>query len=162
MQYEKEGMNFYSAKEELIKSFKSNKEVEITKNLINLSINFPVKLQEFYSEFNDFVSFSTTLLSIDSKEEDILNKIKETFFSLWDLLTTASYFIDASNFIPLNKRELFKQIKKINLNFRLMGYENLITELQSELINIDFDEIKMPKGDESLEIQKLIRESLEA
>jgi len=160
LQYEKEGMNFYSAKEELIKSFNKN-DKEIPKNFIGLSINFPMRLEKYYSKFNDFISVSTTLLSLDSKEEDNLNKIKETFFSLWDLLTTASYFIDAGNYIPQNKRELFEQIKKINLNFKSMGYENLITELESELVNIDFSELKMPQGEESKQIQKLILESLD-
>jgi len=161
LQYRNKGMDFYITKEELVKSFKGDKFQEIEKKIFDLSMNFPMKLDYFYSKFNDFVSTSTTLLSLESEEEDNLEKIKETFFSLWALLTTASYFIDASNFIPQNKKEVFGQIKRIGLNFKSIGYEDLITELQSELVNINFENIKMPEGDESKEIQKLIRESLD-
>jgi hypothetical protein len=157
MQYEKEGMNFYSAKEKFIENFKDKgKTIE---NLIELSVNFPMKLEEFYSEFNDFISTSMALLTVDPNEENI-SKIRETFFSLWDMLTTSLYFKDASKFIPPQKRELFEQIKKPTLNFKKMGYENLFTELKSELISLDESKLKMPQDEESKEIQKLFLENL--
>ncbi len=165
-QYEEEGMKFYSAKEDLVKSFDDkNNELDIVEKLHHLSINFPVKLQEFYSEFNDFISISTTLLSVKNKgeeEKDNLRKIKETFYLLWDILTTLAFFIDSKKYVSLQKKEILNQIKEFHINLKKMSYGNLLTELESELINVDFEEIKMPEGDESIEIQKLIRESLEA
>ncbi|MBR9701726.1 hypothetical protein GOV13_02280 [Candidatus Pacearchaeota archaeon] len=157
LQYTRQKMNFYSAKEDLIKGFE-NKEKTI-QNLFGLLTNFPMRLEEYYSEFNDFVSSSIALLSVDILEDNLL-KIKEPFFSLWDLLTTSLYFKDASKFILPQKRELFEQIKKINLNFKKMGYENLATELESELISIDESKLKMPQDNESKEVQKLFLENL--
>ncbi len=159
MQYENEGMGFYLAKEELIKSFNSSNEKNILKNLTELSINFPMELKEFYLEFNDFISSSITLLSMGSNK-DSLAKIKEPFFSLWDLLTTVLYFKDASKFILPKKRELFEQIKNLDLNFKKTTYENLFSELKSELINIDESKLKMPQDNESNEIQKLFLENI--
>ncbi|MBT4376472.1 winged helix-turn-helix transcriptional regulator [archaeon] len=158
MQYEREKMNFYSTKEKLIKDF--DNEGKTSENLIELSINFPMKLEKFYSEFNDFVSTSTALLSVDSNGDN-LSKIKETFFSLWDLITTLSYFKDAEKFISPQRKELFEQIKKPNLSFKKMGYETLATELKSELISIDESKLKMPQDDESKKIQRLFLENLD-
>jgi len=102
LQYENEGMIFYLVKEKLIENFE-DKEKTI-QNLSELLSNFPMKLEDYYSEFNDFVSTSIALLSIDSNKDNLFS-IKETFFSLWDLLTTALYFKDAGKFIlPQKKR----------------------------------------------------------
>ncbi|MCH8945354.1 MAG: hypothetical protein IIA85_00330 [Nanoarchaeota archaeon] len=161
LQYETEKMFFYSAKEELIKIFNKNSEKNLSEILTELSINFPMRLEDYYSEFNNFISTSMALLSINLNKEENLSRIKETFFSLWDLLTTASYFKDASKFIRPEKRELFEQIQNLNLNFKKMGYENLATELESELISLDESELKMPQDDESKDIQKLFLENID-
>ena len=155
-----EGMSFYVAKEELIKSFNKNIKKRISESLIELSVNFPMRLEEYYSGFNDFISTSIALLSIESDKEN-LSTIKDTFFSLWNLLTTASYFKDASKFIPPQKRELFEQIRNLDLNFKKMGYENLFTELKSELISIDESKLKMTQDDELKEVKKLFLENLD-
>jgi len=159
-QYEKEGMKFYSAKEKVIKSFRGDKKKNISKNLIEFSVNFPMRLGEYYSEFNDFISTSISLLEIESNKDNLYD-IKETFFSLWDLLTTASYFQYASKFILPQRRELFEQIRNLTLNFKKTTYENLFSELKSELISIDETKLKMPQDNESKDIQKLFLESLE-
>ena len=166
-QYEKEGMHFYKIKEELAYIL-NNKEInkeEIMDNLYKLSMNFPIKLEKFYSEFNDFISVSIALLSLSNidgeREDNNLMKIKETFFSLWDLLTTTSYFLDAERFISIQKRDLFKQIRDINIGFKKTAYENLFSELKSELANVDPSELKMSQGENSKKIQNLILENLD-
>ena len=52
------------------------------------------------------------------------------------------------------------QIKNINLNLKKMDYENIFTELESELISMDESKLKMPQDDESIEVQKLFLENL--
>jgi len=64
------------------------------------------------------------------------------------------------NLFFLKKKELFEQIKKLNLDIKKMGYENLATELKSVLISMDESKLKMPQDDESKKIQKLFLENL--
>lgn len=169
-QYKKYNMPFYSSKEKLTKLFLSqnknkptNKEfnLEIQKALINLSLNFPLKLEKFYPDFEEFMSNSQIVLLNNKNEIQNLEVIKGTLVQLWDKLTTFTSFNDSESFIDNKDKQLFEQIRELNLNFKEMNYKGYIEELESIAQETNPFEIKMPQGESSGEIQKLILEGLE-
>jgi len=169
-QYTKYNMNFYSAKEKLSNDFsklgncKSNKE-DINKNiqgdLINLSLNFPLKLERFYFDFEEFVRNAQLILNENKSLDKNIETIRSTFNQLWDKLTTFTYFNDSKRFIQAEKKQLFEQIKELNLNFKEMGYRIYSEELESLSKEINPLELALPNSEVSKQIQSLILEGLE-
>ena len=169
-QYKKYNLPFYSSKEKLIKLFLSkyknkleNKEFnsEIQKALLDLSLNFPLKLEKLYSDFEEFVSNAQIVLLNPNNEIQNLEIIKGTLIQLWDKLTTFTSFNDSEQFIDKENKQLFEQIRELNLNFKEMNYKEYIEELESVAQETNPFDIKMPQGNSSSEIQKLILEGLE-
>jgi len=168
-QYEKysDEMRFYSAKEQLMKQFIVNKDREDVREklkhlILNLSINFPIKLQGFYDEFENFVSNSQIILSKKEDDTENLEIIKGTLTQLWDKMTTFTSFMDSERFIETEKKPLFNQIRELNLNFKELNYKPYIEELESFAQSIDPFEIDLPRSENSKEIQQLIIEGLES
>ncbi len=169
-QYEKYHMLFYSAKEELTKLFIFNKTNNANKefkenlkgSLLKLALNYPIKLEKFYSDFEKFVGNAQIILSKNNKEDvESLEIIKGTLTQLWDKITTFTSFQDSERFINKNRKQLFEQIKELNYNFKELNYKFYIEELESLVQEINPFEIDMPKNEMSNEIQKLIIEGLE-
>jgi len=169
-QYKKYNLPFYSSKEKLTKLFLSknknksgNKEFNlgIQKALLDLSLNFPLKLEKLYSDFEEFVSNAQIVLLNPNNEIQNLEIIKGTLVQLWDKLTTFTSFNDSEQFIDKENKQLFEQIRELNLNFKEMNYKGYIEELESVAQETNPFEIKMPQGSSSEEIQKLILEGLE-
>ena len=169
-QYKKYDMPFYYAKENLTRLFilhdknKSDKEFKqkLKKALLDLSLNYPIKLEKFYFEFERFLRDVQIILSNGSNDEiDKLEVIKETLTQLWDKLTTFTSFINSERFIEVDKKQLFEQIKELNLNFKEMNYKEYIEVLESIAQEINPFKIKMPENDFSNEIQGMIVEGLE-
>lgn len=169
-QYKKYDLPFYAAKEELTKLFlfhekdkETSKELnlKIKKALLDLSLNYPLKLERFYSDFENFINNSQIILSNQKNELQNLEIIKGTLTHLWDKLTTYTSFKDSEQFIEKEDKQLFEQIRDSNLNFKETGYQNHIEELESAALETNPFEINMPQGDSSNEIQKLILEGLE-
>ncbi|MEK6893306.1 MAG: hypothetical protein AABX07_03820 [Nanoarchaeota archaeon] len=169
-QYKKYDLPFYVAKEELTKLFlfhekdkEASKELnlKIKKALLDLSLNYPLRLEKFYSDFEKFVNNSQIILSNQKNELQNLEIIKSTLTHLWDKLTTFTSFKDAEFFIDKENKQLFEQIRELNLNSKEMGYQNHIDELESVAQESNPFEIDMPQGNASVDIQKLIFESLE-
>jgi predicted transcriptional regulator len=163
----KEEMKFYNSKEKVMKTFiLENDPKKIKKELkgilLELSINFPIKLEEFYGEFENFISNSQVILLNNENEEKGLEVIKETLAQLWDKMTTFTSFQDSERFIEGNKRQLFDQIRKLNLGFKELNYKPYIEELESFAQIINPFEIDLPQTESSKEIQKLILEGLES
>lgn len=169
-QYEKYEMHFYSSKEELTKLFMAHKDDEtnkefkekLKKSVLNLSLNYPIKLEKFYLDFEKFTRNVQIILSKDGREDsEGLEVIKKTLTQLWDKITTFTSFQDSEEFIDKDKKQLFEQIKELNYNFKEMSYRVYIEELESLAQEINPFEINMPQGEMSSEIQKLILEGLE-
>jgi len=169
-QYEKYKMPFYLSKEKLTKLFmahknnKTNKEFKenLKKALLNLSLNYPIKLEKFYSDFEKFIGNVQIILSKDDKEDiEGLEIIKGTLTQLWDKITTFTSFQDSEEFIEKDKKQLFEQIKELNYNFKELNYKSYIEELEALIQEINPFEINMPQNEMSNEIQKLILEGLE-
>jgi len=168
-QYEKYEMPFYSAKENLMKLFiahkdKTNKEFKekLKKSLLNLSLNYPIKLEKFYEEFEKFMGNVQIILSKDDREDiEGLEIIKGTLTQLWDKITTFTSFKDSEEFIDKDKKQLFEQIRELNYNFKELNYKAYIEELESLAQEINPFEINMPQDEMSNKIQKLILEGLE-
>ncbi|MEK6855944.1 MAG: winged helix-turn-helix domain-containing protein [Nanoarchaeota archaeon] len=170
-QYRKYKMPFYLAKEELTKLFlfhekdkETNKEMnlKIQKALLELSLNYPLKLERFYNDFEKFISNSQIILSTRKNEAQNLEIIKGTLTHLWDKLTTFTSFKDSESFIDRADKQLFEQIMDLNINFKEMTYQTQVEELESAAQDSDPFEINMPKDEASNNIQKLILESLES
>jgi len=167
-QYKKYQMKFYSAKEELIKLFmfhEKNKDEKINqkiqKALLELSLNYPLRLEKFYFDFEKFVSNSQMILLNEKIEAQNLETIKGTFSQLWDKLTTFTSFKDSECFIDKNNKQLFEQIRELNLNFKEMNYKGYIEELESVAQETNPFNINIPQDNLSKEIQQLILEGLE-
>jgi len=169
-QYRKYKMSFYSSKEELTKFFmfhknhKTNKEFKenLKRLLLNLSLNYPLKLDKFYFDFENFIRNAQIILSKEDKENiEGLEIIKGTLTQLWDKITTFTSFQDSEKFIDKDKRQLFEQIKELSYNFKELNYKPYIEELESLAQEINPFEIDMPQNKISDEIQKLIIEGLE-
>ena len=169
-QYAKYKMPFYSAKETLNRLFllyekdKSNKNLKqkLREALLDLSLNYPIKLDKFYLEFERFVRNVQIILSNGKSDEvDNLEIIKGTLIQLWDKLTTFTSFKDAEEFIEKDKKQLFEQIRELNYNFKEMNYKVYIEEIESLAQSINPFEINFPEGNSSKEIQELIIEGLE-
>ncbi|MEA3329466.1 MAG: winged helix-turn-helix domain-containing protein [Nanoarchaeota archaeon] len=166
-QYEKykDEMKFYFSKEQLMKTFRvDNASEEIKQSLKNLlldlSINFPIKLEDFYDEFENFISNSQIILSKKGKDTEGMEVIKETLTQLWDKMTTFTSFQDSEMFIDNDKKQLFNQIMELNLNFKELNYKVYIEELESFAQNINPFDIDLPQTENSKQIQKLILEGL--
>lgn len=169
-QYKKYGMSFYSSKEELMKFFMfhknntTNKEFreKLKELLLNLSLNYPIKLEKFYFDFENFMGKTQIILSKDENNDiEGLEIIKGTLAQLWDKMTTFTSFHDAERFIDPDKKQLFEQIAELNYNFKELNYKPYIEELESLTQGINPFEINMPQDDTSKQIQKLILEGLE-
>jgi hypothetical protein len=168
-QYEKEKMFFYLAREDLMDIFtlmekdkqkEDNINKEIQNKLLELSSNFPIKLEKYYPEFEKFISDSILILA-SQKKDNQKEIIKSTFNQLWDKLTTFTSFKDSEQFIDSPDKSLFYQIMDLNLNFKEMGCKIYLEELESLTQDENPLKIKMPQDTESIEIQKLILEGLE-
>ncbi len=169
-QYKKYNLTFYSSKEKLTRLFlfqdknkSANKEVisDIRKGLLELALNFPIKLEKFYQDFEEFINSAQIALLNPNNSLQNLEIIKSTFAQLWDKLTTFTSFSDSETFIDNDKKQLFEQIRELNMNFKEMNYKGYIEELESVAQETNPFEIKMPQDDSSKEIQKLILEGLE-
>jgi len=168
-QYSKYKMPFYSAKEKLTKLFiihknKNNKEFKekLKRYLLNLSLNYPIKLEKFYDEFEKFAGNVQIILSQDNGDDiEGLEIIKGTLTQLWDKITTFTSFQDSEEFIDKDRKQLFEQIKELNYNFKELNYRAYIEELESLAQEINPFEINMPQDETSNDIQKLILEGLE-
>jgi len=161
-QYNKDNMTFYKVKMKLVNLFyldKKESKENIKKAIIELSTLFPIKLEKCYEEFNRFVSYATLILSGNNSEG--LQKIRETFYQLWDKLTTVSFLDGSERFVDLKQKTLFEHMRDINLTYKEMGYKPYIEELESLAQEIDPFKINMPQNETSNEIQKLILEGLE-
>jgi hypothetical protein len=167
----KEEMKFYGSKENFMKRFiliKDKNEIreKIKEDLLGLSMNFPIKLQDFYEEFENFISNAQIILSRkekipDEKLEEDLRVIKETLIQLWDKITTFTSFLDSERFIDRKRKPLFEQIKKINLSFKELNYKSYFEELESFAQSINPFDLEMPMDEDSKEIQRLILEGLQ-
>lgn len=168
-QYTKYKMNFYLAKENLTKLFilyekkkLDNLKKELKNSILELSLNYPIRLDNFYPDFERFARNANIILSNgDNGEIDNLEIIKGTLIQLWDKLTTFTSFKDSEEFIDSDKKQLFEQIRELNYNFKEMNYKIYIDELESLAQAINPFEIKLPENESSIEIQKLITEGLE-
>lgn len=170
-QYKRYEMSFYSSKETLSKLFLSHKKSgntddkinqKIQKALLNLSLNYPLKLEKFYLDFEKFIANAQMILLDQKKEESQkLEIIKSTLEQFWDKLTTFTSFKDSESFIEHKDKKLFEQIQELNLNFKEMSYKRYIEELESIAQEMDPFKVNMPEGSSSTEIQKLILEGLE-
>jgi len=169
-QYKRYKMPFYLAKEELTKLFilnsnkKSNKEFKdkLQKAILQLSLNYPIRLEKSYPDFERFVNAVQIILAGENDEEsNQLEIIKGTLVQLWDKLTTFTSFNDSEKFIERNRKQLFDQIRDMNYNFKEMDYACYLEELESLAQEVNPFKIKMPESDESKEIQGLIIEGLE-
>jgi len=168
-QYKKYKMDFYLAKENLTKLFilheknkLKNLKEELKQAVLELSLNYPIRLDKFYLDFERFVrNVQIVLSNRDNNEIENLEIIKGTLIQLWDKLTTFTSFKDAEEFIEKDKKQLFEQIKELNYNFKEMNYKVYIEELESLAQGINPFDINLPEGDSSKEIQGLIIEGLE-
>ena len=170
-QYNKYKMDFYLAKENLTKLFilyekdnsKKTFKNELRQAILELSLNYPIKLDKFYFDFERFIRNTQIILSNKKSDEvDNLEIIKGTLIQLWDKLTAFTSFKDAEEFIDNDKKQLFEQIRELNYNFKEMNYKIYIEELESLAQGINPFEINLPVGDSSKEIQRLIIEGLES
>ncbi len=169
-QYQKYDMKFYSAKENLARLFllhkinkDTNKDInaDIQRALLDLSLNYPLKLEKFYFDFENFISNSQIALLNKKNEIQNLEIIKGTLNQLWDTLTTFTSFKDSEEFIDKDNKQLFQQIRELNLNFKEMNYKSYIEELESVAQETNPFEIKISKDNSSENIQKVILEGLE-
>lgn len=170
-QYKKYNMHFYSAKERLTRLFlfhqkekETNEEInlKIQKALLELSLNYPLRLEKFYSDFEKFISNSQMILTSQNNEIQHLEIIKAALSHLWDKLTTFTSFKDSEPFIDKTDKQLFDQIMESNLNLKKMTFQTRIEELESAAQEVNPFKVNMPKDEESNNIQKLILESLES
>jgi len=169
-QYKRYNLLFYASKEKLDKMFlskernsKTDKEMNqnIQKALLDLSLNFPLKLEKFYPDFEKFISNTQIVLLNKKDETHNLEIIKRTFDQLWDKLTTFTSFNDSEQYIDKDNKQLFEHIRELNMNFKDMNYRGYIEELESITQETNPFEIKMPQDEKSRDIQRLILESLE-
>src|SRR3989339_515654 len=131
-QYNKYKMDFYLAKENLTKLFilyekdnsKKTFKNELRQAILELSLNYPIKLDKFYFDFERFIRNTQIILSNKKSDEvDNLEIIKGTLIQLWDKLTAFTSFKDAEEFIDNDKKQLFEQIRELNYNFKEMNYK---------------------------------------
>lgn len=164
-QYEKYSMALYQAKQkfkEAYKKVRGNKELirEIEPALISLLMNWPTQNQdsEMFRLFSEFVKEVHGLIVTKTANENI-DKINETFYLLWDLVTTDLFFKDLERQIVKPKKEIFGYIRS---NQILSKKEN--AEERTNYLKLFIDttvEIEMPMDEDSLEIRRILAEGAE-
>ena len=143
-QYKKEGMEFYYEKEaNVVKGLCAPNIKNIEKNLLKLSIYYPIELENTFELFDKFIYCSVVLLNLSNDKEkiDSLNKIKETFYLLWDTITTNYFFHDSEKHILPEKKELFEQIQANVLNSKIANLNSVIEDMESEVNSINPEKI---------------------
>jgi DNA-binding transcriptional ArsR family regulator len=167
-QYKKYKLPFYQARENLIKSLivlkdknTNEKFAKVYENLISLSASFPLRLERFYSEFQEFISNVQLIVLSKSADSQKIETIKESLNQLWGKITTYTSFLDSEEFIEPNKKQIFEQMKELNINFKEMGYTQYKEELNSIAGEIDPFKVEIPSDAISKEIQSIILEGLE-
>ena len=143
-QYKKEGMEFYYEKEaNVIKGLCATNLKNIENNLLRLSIYYPVELENTFELFDKFIYCSIVLLNLSNEKDkqESLNKIKETFYLLWDTITTNYFFYDSEKHILPEKKELFNQIKSNILNSKIANLSSVIEDMESEVNSINPEKI---------------------
>lgn len=153
-QYKKEYMKFYYEKEAGVVRALSDKDyANIEKSLLKLSIYYPTELENTFELFDKFVYCSVVLLNLsnDKEKQEALNKIKETFYLLWDSLTTNSFFYDAEKYILPDKKELFEQIKNNVLNSKISNLSSVLEDLESEVNSIKPEKLNQSDSSKSEE-----------
>lgn len=163
-QYKKKGMEFYLEKEENVTGGFSEEDYQkIEKSLLRLSIFYPIELKNSFPLFDKLVYCATALLNLKEIEvkKEYFNKIKETFYLLWDAITTEYFFYDSDRHILPEKKELFNQIKNSVLNPKIANLLSIIEDLESEVNSVNPDEIHTPMDEESIEIRRIFAEGAE-
>ena len=164
-QYKKAGMEFYMEKENnLLNGFSEPDYKKIESSLLKLAILYPIELKNTFPIFDKFVYCAISLVNLsdgDCKKE-YFNKIKETFYLIWDAITTEYFFSDAEKYILPEKKELFNQIKSGVLNSKLSNLQSIIGDLESEVNSINPEDIETPMDEESKTIRQIFTEGIEA
>jgi DNA-binding transcriptional ArsR family regulator len=167
-QYEKYKLPFYQARENLVKSLVILKEKNTCEkfskayeNLISLSATFPIRLEKFYPEFQEFISNVQIILLSKLNDPQKIEIVKETLNQLWEKLTNYTSFADSEEFIDPTKKQVFQQIKDLHANFKEMGYNQYKEELNSIAGEIDPFKVEIPSDEISNDIQSIILEGLE-
>ncbi len=153
-QYKKKGMEFYKAKEELLEAFSNKNKEEIIKKILELSVYYPSELEETYELFDKFEYCSINILNInkDKEREEYINKLKEIFSIIWDVITTSYFFYEAEKYIKQDKKELFNYIKLNTLNTKIFNVSSIVNDLKSEVDAIPLEEINMKSSEKSKEL----------
>ncbi|MBM3234420.1 hypothetical protein FJZ19_04995 [Candidatus Pacearchaeota archaeon] len=143
-QYKKEDMIFYRVKEKgIIQNLliKDSKTLEL--GLLKLSALYPLELVDIFPIFDNFIYCSINALNLSSKEDKTgyLQKIKELFSLVWDMVTTAYFFSDAEKYITQDKKELFFEIKKNILNSKILNLSPILEDFKSEVESINTENI---------------------
>ncbi|HLC73378.1 hypothetical protein J4416_00435 [Candidatus Pacearchaeota archaeon] len=163
-QYGKKSMEFYLEKENnLLDGLLELNCKKIEESLIKMSVYYPIELQNSFPLFDKFIYCTTILLNLKENniKKEYLQKIKEIFYLLWDVITTEYFFYDADKYIHPAKKELFNQIKINNLNSKSSNVLLLIEDLESEVNSINPEHIDVPMDEESMEIRRILAEGAE-
>ena len=163
-QYQKKGMEFYLEKEDnLLKGLTEPNCKKIEQSLLKMSVFYPIELKNSFPLFDKFVYCSTIILNLKESnlKKELISKIKENFYLLWDVITTEYFFYDADRHIHPVKKELFNQIKINTLNSKISNVLSIIEDLESEVNAINPENIEVSTDEESLEIRKILAEGAE-
>jgi len=153
-QYKKEGMEFYKTKEELLDLFSSDKDEEITRKILELSVYYPSELSETYELFDKFEYCSINILNINKKDmkKEYIQKLKEIFSLVWDVITTNAFFHEAEKYIEEDRKELFNYIKNNTMNSKISNVSPILEDLKSEIDSLPLENINLETSDKSKEL----------
>lgn len=161
-QYEKYNLNLHKIRKKIKEFFrkKGKKDYSSLEDLLfKLLWCLPSDYPEIYNLADRYVSSCVILLNTKNSGQ-YGEEIQESLDVLWDLITTSIFFKDIFKFISEEDLQLFGIIKSFNINSRLFSFEEQLNNLKSISDEINPEDIKVPMDEESIEVRRIMTESL--
>ena len=162
-QYAEYGLKLFQTRKEIVNLFKEGLEKidinELNKKILRMSFLLSTDNLEVYNLFDRFVS-SSIIVFMSKEPKKNLSEIRETFDTLWDLVTTEMFLKEGRKFIPPEDIQLFELIRSFHLNSKISATEERLSNLESLSSSINPDEMDIPMDEESIEIRRIMAEGL--
>lgn len=163
LQYAKYNLKLFQTRKEIVNLFKESLEKidikELDKKILKMSFLLPTDSLEVYDLFDRFVS-SSIIIFMGKKPKKNLSEIRETFDTLWDLITSDMFLKEARKFILPKDIQLFELIRSFHLNSKISASEERLSNLESLSGSISPDELNVPMDETSIEIRRIMAEGL--
>ncbi len=149
----------YLEKEKLTHAFITKEITSLDRNLTNLFLKLPNtgEQENIFELFHEYIEIVPRISKMKDFKKQYFFDTKETFSSLWDLLTTSFFFEDYSK---INDNEILHMQKKLQIHVKTIRANEQIENLKEYLKELSLKDI-LDKDKETMQIMNILSEGLD-